>query len=188
MQSFLRHIQHHRIEAFQLACETKNLPWYNSDCHPFIHPPKNRHIHSFTLPKIDIVLETLEPVMVKEVWTYWTRLEWSVQTTMWLTYASNKTVNWRWFAQVGKGKWASRFLSKPPTHYNNQQKRSNISSHKPSESEAFIMAMSRAMEEITPGPQKEGKTRSTLTFTKPQDQLHFQVSLTIVLIITAQLM
>lgn len=64
----------------------------------------------------------------------------------------------------------------------------HFSSHKPSESEAFIMAMSRAMEEITPGPQKEGKTRSTLTFTKPQDQLHFQASLTIVLIITAQLM
>ena len=40
------------------------------------------------------------------------------------------------------------------------------------------MEKSRAREEITPGPQKEGQTRSTLTFAKPQDHLHFQVSLT----------
>ena len=42
----------------------------------------------------------------------------------------------------------------------------------------FFMEISRAREEITPGPQKEGQTRSTLTFAKPQDHLHFQVSLT----------
>ena len=35
----------------------------------------------------------------------------------------------------------------------------------------------RAREEITSGPQKEGLTRSTLTIAKPQDHLHFQVSL-----------
>ena len=40
------------------------------------------------------------------------------------------------------------------------------------------MEISRAREEITPGPQKEGKTQSTLTFATPQDHLHFQVSLT----------
>ena len=40
------------------------------------------------------------------------------------------------------------------------------------------MEISRAREEITPGPQKEGQTQSTLTFAKPQDHLHFQVSLT----------
>ena len=40
------------------------------------------------------------------------------------------------------------------------------------------MEISRAREEITPGPQKERQTRSTLTFTKPQDHLNFQVSLT----------
>lgn len=36
------------------------------------------------------------------------------------------------------------------------------------------MEISRAREEITPGPQKEGQTRSTVTFVKPQDHLHFQ--------------
>ena len=40
------------------------------------------------------------------------------------------------------------------------------------------MEISRAREEITPGPQKEGQTQSTLTFATPQDHLHFQVSLT----------
>ena len=40
------------------------------------------------------------------------------------------------------------------------------------------MEISKAREEITPGPQKEGQTRSTLIFAKPQDHLHFQVSLT----------
>ena len=35
-----------------------------------------------------------------------------------------------------------------------------------------------AREEITPGPQKEGQTRLTLTVAKPQDHLQFQVSLT----------
>ena len=40
------------------------------------------------------------------------------------------------------------------------------------------MEISRAREESTPGPQKEGQTQSTLTFAKPQDHLHFQVSLT----------
>ena len=39
------------------------------------------------------------------------------------------------------------------------------------------MEISRAREEITPGPQKEGQTRSALTFAKPQGHLHFQVSL-----------
>ncbi|XP_068689820.1 uncharacterized protein [Montipora foliosa] len=36
------------------------------------------------------------------------------------------------------------------------------------------MEISRAREEITPGPQKEGQTQSTLTFATPQDHLHFQ--------------
>ena len=40
------------------------------------------------------------------------------------------------------------------------------------------MEISRTRDEITPGPQKEGQTRSTVTFAKPQDHLHFQVSLT----------
>ena len=40
------------------------------------------------------------------------------------------------------------------------------------------MEISMAREGITPGSQKEGQTRSTLTFAKPQDHLHFQVSLT----------
>ena len=35
-----------------------------------------------------------------------------------------------------------------------------------------------AREDIIPGPQKEGQTRSTLTVAKPQDHLQFQVSLT----------
>ena len=40
------------------------------------------------------------------------------------------------------------------------------------------MEITRAREEITPEPQKEGQTQSTLTFATPQDHLHFQVSLT----------
>ena len=39
------------------------------------------------------------------------------------------------------------------------------------------MEIPRAREEITPGPQKEGETRSTLTVAKAQDHLNFQVSL-----------
>lgn len=73
------------------------------------------------------------------------------------------------------------FVKTTDTLQQTTEKIKHFSSHKSSESEAFIMAMSRAMEEITPGPQKEGKTRSTLIFTKPQDQLYFQASLTIVL-------
>ena len=67
--------------------------------------------------------------------------------------------------------------SKPPTHYN-KQKRSNFSHHTHHQSQnLFFMEIPRAREEITPGPQKEGQTRSTLTFAKPQDHPHFQVSL-----------
>ena len=39
------------------------------------------------------------------------------------------------------------------------------------------MEIPRAREEITPGPQKEGETRSTLTVDNAQDHLNFQVSL-----------
>ena len=39
------------------------------------------------------------------------------------------------------------------------------------------MEIPRAREEITPGPQKEGETRSTLTVAKAQDHPNFQVSL-----------
>ena len=69
--------------------------------------------------------------------------------------------------------------SKPPTHYNKQQKRSTFphGTHHQSQ-KPFFMEISRAREEITPGPQKEGQTQSTLTFAKPQDHPHFQVSLT----------
>ena len=69
--------------------------------------------------------------------------------------------------------------SNPPTHYNKQQKRSNFphGTHHQIQ-KPFFMEISRAREEITPGPQKEGQTQSTLTFGKPQDHLHFQASLT----------
>ena len=55
--------------------------------------------------------------------------------------------------------------SKSPTHYNKQQKRSNFS-HRPhrQSQKPFFLEISRAREEITPGPHKEGQTRSTLTF------------------------
>ena len=39
------------------------------------------------------------------------------------------------------------------------------------------MEITGAKEEVTPGPQKEGETRSTLTVAKAQDHLNFQVSL-----------
>ena len=67
--------------------------------------------------------------------------------------------------------------SKQP-HYNKQQKRSNFS-HRPhhQNQKPFFMEIPRAREEITPGPQKEGETRSTLTVDNAQDHLNFQVSL-----------
>ena len=49
--------------------------------------------------------------------------------------------------------------SKPPTHYNKQQKRSNFSHRTHHQNQKpFFMEISRAREEITPGPQKEGQT------------------------------
>ena len=67
--------------------------------------------------------------------------------------------------------------SKQP-HYNKQQKRSNFS-HRPhhQNQKPFFMEIPRAREEITPGPQKEGETRSTITVDNAQDHLNFQVSL-----------